>query len=502
MLKKSNIAVFLIVFVLSFLIRLPYIGTESINPDAVNWHYRCQQFANGLKYLQLEKTYPHYHPGVTLCWVMLLPTEIYKNLSNQEIYNNSNYLDFNVYNTISLVFVISILIGLISFLLGHPRGYFFALLLNFEPFYFGNSKLIHLDTLHSLLILLGLIFIWRYVENYSNLSIDKGVKSYLSLVISGFFFALAFLTKSVTLVFLPFVVLFLLILPTKNTRKTEILRNVGFFIVPFILFVFSLFPALWVNPSEYLLRILKEADRVGVRTGHSQIFFGEFYGEEEDPGLMFYVFTLLIKFSPLFIISLLILGYEFLRSDKYKTILKVHSASLLFCTAYLFYGIALLYSDKKVDRYLLLFVPLIFYFLSYYFQKYFKIIIVLLVLNVISIFYFSPFQFLYFSPVVLNFENSNSIIGQKYFGMGIYDLKRYIFETYGEKNLGFYDIKPMETIYPNSKVFDIRQTSASKIDIVILSKNETLPEKFIDVFIPKDIFYLGEIPLYEIYIKK
>ena len=86
--------------------------------------------------------------------------------------------------------------------------------------------------------------------------------------------------------------------------------------------------------------------------------------------------------------------------------------------------------------------------------------------------------------------------------MGIYDLKRYIVETYGEKNLGFYDIKPMETIYPNSKVFDIRQTSASKIDIVILSKNETLPEKFIDVFIPKDIFYLGEIPLYEIYIKK
>ncbi|NBO36898.1 hypothetical protein EBU91_05135 [bacterium] len=81
MLKKSNIAVFLIVFVLSFLIRLPNIGTESINPDAVNWHYRCQQFANGLKYFQLEKTYPHYHPGVTLCWVMLLPTEIYKNLS-------------------------------------------------------------------------------------------------------------------------------------------------------------------------------------------------------------------------------------------------------------------------------------------------------------------------------------------------------------------------------------------------------------------------------------
>ena len=45
---------FLAVFLISFLIRLPAIGTESINPDAVNWHYRCQQFANGLKFFQFE----------------------------------------------------------------------------------------------------------------------------------------------------------------------------------------------------------------------------------------------------------------------------------------------------------------------------------------------------------------------------------------------------------------------------------------------------------------
>lgn len=501
MLKKSNVLVLFLVVIFSFLIRLPNIGSESINPDAVNWHYRCQQFANGLKYLQLDKTYPHYHPGVTLCWVMLFPTEIYKNLSNQEVYNNSNYINFNVFNTISLVISISLLIGIISFQLGYPRGYFFALLLNFEPFYFGNSKLIHLDVLHSLLILLGLIFVWKFVEKYSEVSKSKGIKSYTSLILSGLFFALAFLTKSVTLVFLPFVVLFLLMLP-KDNNKLIPLKNIGAFLIPFVFFVFLLFPALWINPSEYLLRIVKEADRVGVRTGHSQIFFGNFYGEEEDPGVMFYIFTLLIKFSPLFIVGILILGYEFIRTDRFKTFVKVHSASLLFASAYVFYVAALLYSDKKVDRYLLLLVPLIFYFLSFYFQKYLKIILALLALNVISVIYFSPYQFLYFSPIMLNFENANSIIGQKSFGMGIFELKKYIVATYGEKNLGFYDIKPIETVYPNSKVFDIRKTSASKIDLIILSKNEVLPEKFKDSFVPKDVFYLGEIPLYEIYIKE
>jgi hypothetical protein len=86
--------------------------------------------------------------------------------------------------------------------------------------------------------------------------------------------------------------------------------------------------------------------------------------------------------------------------------------------------------------------------------------------------------------------------------MGVAELKKYIVETYGEKSLGFYDIKPFETIYPNSKVFDIRETSVSKVDIVILSKNEILPEKYKDIFIPSDVFYLGEIPLYEIYTKK
>ena len=84
----------------------------------------------------------------------------------------------------------------------------------------------------------------------------------------------------------------------------------------------------------------------------------------------------------------------------------------------------------------------------------------------------------------------------------MFDLKKYLVSTYGEKNIGFYDVKPMETVYPNSKVFDIRQTSSSKIDIVILSLNEKLPVKYEDKYQKVDTFYFKDIPLYEIYTKK
>ena len=132
--KNNKLILFISVFVFSVLIRFYYLGYESINPDAVNWHYRCQQFANGLKYLQFEKTYPHYHPGVTLCYTMAVPTEIYKQVTGQ-IYNSSTYLNFNFINSLSLILVVSLLISLISIQFSIKQGIIFSLILNFEPFF-------------------------------------------------------------------------------------------------------------------------------------------------------------------------------------------------------------------------------------------------------------------------------------------------------------------------------------------------------------------------------
>lgn len=483
--KNNKLILFISVFVFSVLIRFYYLGYESINPDAVNWHYRCQQFANGLKYLQFEKTYPHYHPGVTLCYTMAVPTEIYKQITGQ-IYNSNTYLNFNFINSLSLILVVSLLISLISIQFSIKQGIIFSLILNFEPFFFGNSKLIHLDTLLSLFIFLALIFIKNYLES----------KSYKHLIFSGLFLGLGFLTKSVAIVFFPFMLIGIYLL-----SESKKLRNVGIFIASFSLTIFILFPALWVAPIQTLARIFKEADRVGVRTGHSEFFLDEYYDDTMDPGVLFYPVDALIKYSPLIIFGLLLIKISVFRfiQDKFS-FKKLLDFEVFLYLIYLVYIFVIFYSDKKVDRYLLVLLPPIFYFLAHNFSKHAKTIVALLVVNFISMVYFSPFQFLYYSPVFMNYTNVNNLVGQKSFGMGMYDLREYLKSKYGEKNLGFYDIKPMETIYPNSKVFDVRETSQSKVDIVILSVNEVMPEKY-NQFTKKESFIIKGIPLYDIYTK-
>lgn len=482
---KNKILLFISIFLVSVLIRFYYLGYESINPDAVNWHYRCQQFANGLKYFQLEKTYPHYHPGVTLCYVMSFPTEIYKQITNQ-VYNSSTYLSFNFINSLFLVIIISILIAYISAQLSFRDGIIFSIIINLEPFFFGNSKLIHLDVLLSLLLFLGFLFFKKYLEDESS--------KYLYII--SIFLALSFLTKSVAVIFLPIFIIGTFLLSKKNKFKNTLVLFAST-----IFFVYLLFPALWISPVDTMLRIFKEADRVGVRTGHSQYFLGDYYDETQDPGILFYPVAILIKFSPLLVVGILLLlldTYKFIETK--VSLKKLLSFEVVMFLGYLFYFIVITYSDKKIDRYLLILFPPLIYYLTTKFNQHIKAFVALLVINLISMIYFAPFQFLYYSPVLLNYSNVNNLIAQKSFGMGIYDLREHLLKNYGEKKLGFYDIKPMETMYPNSKVFDVRQTSASKIEIVILSLNEKLPDDF-TVFTKKETFMIKGIPLYDIYLK-
>jgi hypothetical protein len=490
------------VFFLSFLIRLPYLGYESINPDAVNWHYRCQQFTNGIKFMQFEKTYPHYHPGVTLCYVMLFPTEIYKQITNT-IYDNSTYMDFNFYNTLLLVVVISLLIAYTSFLIGGWPGAIFAFLLNVEPFFYGNSRLIHLDVLVSLFLFIGLLHLFKYIKS----------QNYIDLGLVSLFFVLGFLTKSVSIVFI-FLGVFAVWWFSKNFRYRASLL----YVVASLFFLILLFPAMWVAPVETLKRILSEAERVGVRTGHSQYFLGNLYTLDEDINASFYIVNLFVKFSPviwLTLIIILISIFVTLKKDwtpfklgksiwiKFLEFVSKHKESIILLVFYGIYFALISYSSKKLDRYLLVLIPPIIYFISLQTVSFVRLTFIFLgMVNVISLIYFMPYLFLYYSPIFNNYGVVNQIIGQKSFGQGIYDLKNFLIESYGETNLGFYDIKPMSTIYPNSKIYDIRETNPRKVDLVILSINETLPEDYKDDFVFKESFYLIDIPLYQIYVKK
>ena len=95
------------VFVAVYLIlHIPYIGINELNPDAVNWHKRSEQFVLGLKSGDLSLTYQHYHPGVTLMWIAGVPVELLKQFTSVgTVYTSDTYVLFHTVAKLSLVSV-------------------------------------------------------------------------------------------------------------------------------------------------------------------------------------------------------------------------------------------------------------------------------------------------------------------------------------------------------------------------------------------------------------
>ena len=78
--------------------------------------------------------------------------------------------------------------------------------------------------------------------------------------------------------------------------------------------------------------------------------------------------------------------------------------------------------------------------------------------------------------------------------------------VYGdEPKLGFIDIKPMKSIYSNSKIFDIREISSSKIDLLILGVNEEFPEKVLDSdikWVKDKVLFINGLEYWRVYVKE
>jgi len=495
--KTNKLIVYTILFLLVFsLTRFPRIDRDTINPDGVNWHYRSQQFVNGLKYFQFDKTYQHYHPGVTLMWFTGIPVEIAKHVTQQPVYNNSNFSMFDTVAKVSLILVQFILslfsIFLFSKLFSLEKGFLIVSLFTLEPFFIGNSRLYHLDILLTLFVLNSLLLGYLYLNN----SQVFGKKFPLGLVV-GLFLALSFLTKSIGIGAFVFFV-FYAFGRGFISKDTHIWKKVLLVTLGFISFTFVLFPALWVDPLYYLGEIFSEGERVGIRKGHEQIVLGE---TTTDAGLVFYPLIILMKLSPFILLG-------FLASFKKTNLLeKIKSLDIYLITFYLGYFLIMLYPSKKVDRYMLVLYPFFAYFAYLGFEKFWKkskalVLILFVVFVLYPLFRFFPYYFTYYSPIFLSAEKAHGVIAQKPFGIGMYDLKDFIVSKYGDVKLGFIDTKPMEAIYPSSKVFDIRVTGSGSYDLIILGPNEILPEELVTKFIYSNSMYINGLEYWRIYVKE
>jgi len=116
-----------------------------------------------------------------------------------------------------------------------------------------------------------------------------------------------------------------------------------------------------------------------------------------------------------------------------------------------------------------------------------------------------PYYFTYTNPIFGSAESANKIVGQKPFGLGIWELKNRLISKYGDNiSIGFIDKKPMSMIYKNSKLFDIREAGTGSYDIIILGPNEVMPINVVNgkyKFEQVDSMYINGLKFWRIYQK-
>ncbi|KKS31948.1 hypothetical protein A2380_01165 [candidate division WWE3 bacterium RIFOXYB1_FULL_43_24] len=511
----KNKYVAIIFFILVFgLTRFLFLGPDEVNPDGVNWHYRSQQFIVGLKLRDFERTYQHYHPGVTLMWISGVPIEIYKQITGITTYDQHNFLAFNTVAKVSVVFAQLILTFILLYYLtrvfGFKIAYFSVFLFSLEPFFIGNSRLYHMDVLLALFVLIALLISWLNLKEFS----------YKGAVLAGVFLSLSFLTKSIGIGALFFVLLFSIAYFAHKKDLKGLLKYFFTILGSFILTTFLLFPAMWVRPVYYLTEIFAESERVGIRKGHEQILFGE---TTQDAGILFYPLVLLIKTTPFLIIGLMLCLIKCTKSVRaiLKNVASKYSNPYLYLAVfYLGYFSVMIYPSKKLDRYMLPLYPFLALLAAHGIVRFYssikkarlRKIFISIAIFLFTLFYILPavvdfpYYFTYTSPVVGTAESANRIIAQKPFGIAVPALKDYIVDRYGsEVELGFIDTKPMKAIYSNSKVVDIRINGVSDYELLILGINEEMPEKVLKSrtrFKKDSSLYINGLEYWRIYVKE
>jgi 4-amino-4-deoxy-L-arabinose transferase-like glycosyltransferase len=243
-------------------------------------------------------------------------------------------------------------------LLGLWPAFLGFLLIAFDPFHIGLTRLLHLDGLMaSLLLLASLSFICFLLRGRNILFL------FLAIVASG----LALLTKTPSLVLVPFFgILFL----DEVWRLWRVDRRFGFSSIwrtawPYLvwgvgsaaIFV-ALWPIMWVDPLGTLQKIFDVMVSYAVE-GHFNAVFFNGQAIEGDPGWMFYPVSYLWRTTPAVLIGLFLCGLAYVRrwpplDDKITRRVAIYLA--LFAVLF---AVQMSLGAKKFDRYLIpSFLPL------------------------------------------------------------------------------------------------------------------------------------------------
>ncbi len=312
--------------------------------EAYHWPDRVARFSVALAAGDWGGTYQTGHPGVTTMWLGSLGALLADQAGVVPPGPQNDGAAYLAWLRLppAIVNGLALLGGylLLRRLLDPRAALLAALLWATSPFLIAHSRLLHTDALLTSFMSLSVLLLL-----YALLRAEQHRR--LALVAAGVCAGLALLTKTPALALLPFSGLLLVGLHLRE-GLVGLRRAIGaglLWLLPALLTVVLLWPALWVNTGAVLAQVAAEISDNGLEAhGSGNFFWGE---AREDPGGLFYPAVLLWRSTPLALIGLLLLPLALRERAELRRVLLALLAFVLI------FGLLISLGAKKFDRYLL-----------------------------------------------------------------------------------------------------------------------------------------------------
>ena len=341
-------------------------------PDEAAWVGRSASFYYAIAQRDYANTFQHSHPGVMVTWagtaafrLRYLPLAweaddwIHENWKKVEPFLKSEGVSpLEILKTARIFMVMgtTLAVGLAfvagARLVGLWPAFIGFLLIAFNPFHTGLTRILHHDGLESSLMFLSLLSFLVYIF--------RGRCVY-DLVFSGLSAGFSWLTKSPALYLVTFfslVVLFEIIKEGlgENTFKVRavwklvwpLLLVIGIGVLIFIVF----WPAMWIDPLGTLGSLFGQAFTYASEGHVSEIFFdGRII--KGDPGWYFYPVTFLWRTTPVILLGIVFTTIGAIwRIKPFDESIARYVTVLLALYAVLFV-LVMSFGAKKFDRYII-----------------------------------------------------------------------------------------------------------------------------------------------------
>jgi|GEM_PF-4314403 len=410
MINAKFLYLFLILIVACFVL-IPFLGVYYIQPTTDLWIQRSVHFYYALKSGNWAGTYTMYHPGVTIMWLVGITSGIYFPLFEKLNGFIPNIFSYDIFPSYIFFTSLSVVIGEVTLLVflylvlskifGIKIAFFSILSLLLEPFFLGNARSIHMDTIVSLLVLISLALYF--------LGLKKNQLKYLALC--GIFAGLGVLTRINSGIVIVFIYLWQILLTVfgKVSWKTSF-KHLFVISLSSALVFYILFPAMWFHPLQTALRVFKEGvfDTALGEESRRPVFL-LFNNYSLPQKLLSYIVYTPFRLSPL---CLLFLGVFVLKRKELTVNIEHKSFIKMLLTFAIFYLLFISIPSKQIFRYILPIFPIVAIFFAISLDsiksKYLKTGSIVLQTVLVLIYY--PNFFAYFNPILGGISVASKII--------------------------------------------------------------------------------------------